>query len=252
MLFRFSLSFLLWFFGFQLSFASDVKFAVPPAGYPPYIIINGSNLQGIIIETIQKAAKASSIELEFVFLPERQAQIQLDTKQIDMRMESPGWVKNPSRYIWSEPITSIKDIFVFHRKTPNVFESDESLIGSVINTHTGYSYPTLKELFEKGQLIRNDFSTEIAMLLDLFDNQEGVKKAAVIDQYVVKYLMSSNVSLKENIVFSRRHIDYNYLHFQVLKSPKMHHILTKLNFEIKKMKRVGVIDKIIKSNLSGM
>ncbi|MFY0642728.1 MAG: transporter substrate-binding domain-containing protein [Bermanella sp.] len=250
--FRFSLSFLLWIFCFQLSFASDVKVAVPPAGYPPYIIINGSHLHGILIETLKKAAKASSLELEFVFLPEQLAKAKLDTKEIDMRMESPGWVENPSRYIWSEPITSIKDFFVFHRKTPNVFENDESLIGAVINTHTAYSYPTLNTLFKNGKLIRNDFSTEAAMLLDLFNNQGDVMKAAVMDQYVAKYLISSNLSLKENIVFSRRHIDYNYLHFQVLKSPKMQNILTRLNFEIKKMKKVGVIDKIIKSNLSGM
>ena len=252
MLFRFSLSCLLWLCGFQISFASDLKVAVPPAGYPPYIIIDGRNLHGILIETLQAAVKASSLELEFIFLPEASSQAKLDSQEIDMRMESPGWVEKPERYFWSEPITSIKDMFVFNRNTQNVFESDESLNGAVINTHAGYSYPSLKKLFETETIARNDFPTEEAMLLDLLNDEEGSTKAAVMDQYVVKYLMSSNLNFKENLVLSRRHIDYKYLHFQALKTPKMHHIMNKLNLEIKKLKKIGVVDKIIKSNLNGM
>ncbi|WP_283787448.1 substrate-binding periplasmic protein [Bermanella sp. WJH001] len=252
MFFRFSFSCLLWLTCFQLSFASDIKVAVPPSGYPPYIIVDNNNLHGILIETLQKAAKSSSLELEFVYLSEQASQSQLDSNQIDMRMESPGWVDNPERYLWSEPITSIKDMFVFNRNTPNEFESDDALSGAVINTHSGYGYPTLNKLFESRKIIRNDFETEKAMLLDLLNEQNGVKKAAVMDQYVVKYLMSRDSILKESLSLSRRHIDYKYLHFQVLKSRKMHHIITRLNLEIKKLKKIGVIDKIIKRNLSGM
>jgi polar amino acid transport system substrate-binding protein len=229
-----------------------LKVAVPPVGYPPYIIVNNEHVNGILIETLKHAAKASNIELEFIYAAEQQARILLDNKEIDVRMESPGFVDDPKNYLWSEPITSIKDLFVFHRLTPNVFESDESLAGSEINNHIVYAYPTLQLLFESGQIKRNDFETERAMLFDLIESKQGVSKAAVMDQYVVKYLMLKIPTLKSDLVLSRRHIDYKYLHFQFNKSLKMRQILTKLNFEIKKLKRSGAVDKIIKKNVSGI
>ncbi|MGR6874878.1 substrate-binding periplasmic protein [Pseudomonas sp. HK3] len=241
---------------FSISFACQsndlLKVAIPPAGYPPYIIIDDDHINGILIETLKHAAQASNLELEFIYASEQHARDLLDAKEIDVRMESPGFVDNPKNYLWSDPVTSIKDLFVFHRLTPNVFEHDESLAGSEINTHIGYAYPTLQLRFENGQLKRNDFKTERAMLFDLIENQNGVSKAAVMDQYVVKYLMLNIPTLKSNLVLSRRHIDYKYLHFQFNKSLKMRQILTKLNFEIKKFKRSGAVDKIIKKNVSGI
>lgn len=224
--------------------------AVPQEGYPPYIIVNKKEVSGILIDTLKLASKNAHLELEFVFYPEKRSQALLDSHDIDVRMESPGWVDNPERYLWSEPITSIKDRLIYHRLTPNVFERDDTMEGAIIVTHLGYSYPTLEQYFESNFLIRKDFTTEYAMLLNLIREQQRDVRAAVMDQYVVGYLMDKTPKFKSELVMSKRHIDYKYLHFQFYRSESMVRLVSRLNLEIKKLKRIGAVDKIIKQTLN--
>lgn len=234
----------------SLSQSETLTVSVPPNGYPPYIIVQGESISGILIDTLKAAAKSSYLSLNFILLPEVRSKALLNNHEIDVRMESPDWVSNPNDYLWSEPITSIKDIFVFNKITPNVFEKNETMKGAEINTHLGYSYPTLEKMFEDKKIKRKNFTSEKGMLLNLIRNPDMVLRAAVMDYHVAKFLISRMPKLASDLTFSRRHVDYKYIHFQFAKKPKMRYIVTKLNLEIKKLKQSGMIDKIIKRNLS--
>jgi len=223
-----------------------LRVGIPKEGYPPYIVVEGDQVSGIMIDTLQSAANVSYFQLVYMFLPEVRSRAMLASNEIDLRMESPSFVDDPGDYLWSEPITSIKDMFIFHRNSENVFEKDETMEGAVIHTHLGYSYPTLQTLFDRGIIIRKDFNTEQAMLVNLIRDNVHSKRAAVMDQNVAKYLMEKDPVLKTDLRISRRHVDYNYLHFQFPKNPKMKMVVNKLNLEIRKLKRSGRVDKIIK------
>lgn len=229
------------------SWADEIlRVGIPKEGYPPYIVVDADQVTGIMIDTLEAAAKVSYFKLSYIYLPEVRSRAMLAKNEIDLRMESPSFVENPNDYLWSEPITSIKDMFIFHRHSENVFEKYDTMEGAIIHTHLGYGYPTLQPLFDQGIIIRKDFNTEQAMLVNLIRDNIHSKRAAVMDQNVAKYLMEKDTVLKTDLRISRRHIDYNYLHFQFPNNPKMKLVVNKLNLEIRKLKRSGRVDKIIK------
>ncbi len=180
--------------------ASEVlRLGIAKEGYPPYILIEDDHIHGIMIEVLERAVAFSGYELSYHFLPEVRSKNMLDRHEIDLRMESPSFVDDPDKYLWTEPITSIKDMFIYHRLSENVFEDDETMNGAVIHTHLGYSYPTLQPMFDKGEMIRKDFNSEKSMLVNLTRDNIHSKRAAVMDKNVAKYLMEKDSELKSNL-----------------------------------------------------
>lgn len=145
---------------FSVSSYSDNKtlsIAIPMEGYAPFIIIDNGKVFGILIEPLQLAAENIGVKIIYKFLPEKRSLEMLELNLIDARMESSLWVKNPEDYLWTEPVTLLEDVFVFHKESNSDFETDEALIGGEIVTHLGYTYPSLQSLFTKGVIYRKIF-----------------------------------------------------------------------------------------------
>ncbi len=220
--------------------------AVPQAGYPPYIIVNEHGVSGILVEVLRLA---TAKKLEFHFAPEKRSKLMLDVHKVDARMESPSWVGNANDYLWSEPVVPINDVFVFSKKIPNHFESNQDLKGAQLVTHLGYSYPSLRALFDQAVVQRIDASTEHAMLAALLRNPLGQARAAVMDKLVAQWLIKRNIKFQGQLMFSRRITATAALHIQFANTKHMKELVPKLNAKIRSLKADGTVAKIIHDTL---
>jgi len=248
---------LYWLASLWLMFASSlcgaqnaaIKMALPEEGYAPYIIVKQDDVSGILIDVLKLAAKQVSVEILFEYMPEKRSKVMLNEGRIDARMESPRWIRDPEDYFWSEPIVNINDLFVYRNLDSNAFESDGDMQGAVLITHLGYGYPTLQPLFDIALVTRHDAATEVAMLSQLQRKTRVTKKAAVMDRHVALWLIKHHQAFKGRFKFSKRVIDSTPLHVQFTPSTKMEKWLPRLNAQIKKLKRSGVVEKIIENTL---
>ena len=222
----------------------SLSVAIPRDGYAPFIIIEHERVYGILIEPLQLAADKLGIELTYVYYPEKRSQAMLDKNLVDARMESELWVDNPQDYLWSEPISPLEDVFVFHKDSKSKFETNEDLANSQIITHLGYSYPILQPLFEQGIIHRMDFSSESEMLNYLFRPHPGVNSAAVINKSVALWIIQSTPKLQNHFLLSKRRVGIAPLQFQFAKTKRLEKIVTQLNAEIRQLKEDKTVEKI--------
>ena len=230
--------------------ANSIILAVPEAGYPPYIVVNGSNVTGIMPEILFQAANKYGYSLQFQFSPENRSLLLLKNGKVDARMESPAWIDNPGDFYWSEPVVEITDHFVFNNQTPNYFENDKQLSGAEIVTHLGYGYPTLQKLFEEKTIKRKDYRTEIAMLDSLMRKAFEAKRAAVMDRHVAMWLIKNNPRFKDKLSFSKRVVDRMPLHFQFSKNDKLKRFVFDFNNYIDQIRKDGKMHEIIMESLN--
>jgi len=223
--------------------------ALPEEGYAPYIIIKQDDVSGILIDVLTLAAQQISVSIVFEYMPEKRSIVMLNEGHIDARIESPKWIRDPEDYFWSEPIVSINDLFVYRKSDDNAFENDEDMQGAMLITHLGYGYPTLQPLFDRALVTRSDAATEVAMLNLLQRKTRSPKKAAVMDRHVALWLIKHRQGFKGRFKFSKRVIDSTPLHVQFTPSNKMEKWLPRLNAQIRKLKRSGVVTKIIADTL---
>jgi len=248
---------LYWLASLWLMFASSlcaaqnaaITMALPEEGYAPYIIVKQDDVSGILIDVLRLAAKQVSVEILFDYMPEKRSKVMLNEGRIDARIESPRWIRDPEDYFWSEPIVNINDLFVYRNVDSNTFESDGDMQGAVLITHLGYGYPTLQPLFDMALVTRHDAATEVAMLNQLQRKSRVTKKAAVMDRHVALWLIKHHQAFKGRFKFSKRVIDSTPLHVQFTPSTKMAKWLPRLNAQIRKLKRSGVVEQIIENTL---
>lgn len=236
--------------------------ALPPEGYPPYVITVDTpgagplpeGPSGIIIDVLRQAADGAGIAVSFTKLPELRSLQMLDTGAIDGRMESSSWVAHPEDYLWSEPITAINDVFVFSRFIVNSFETGETMKGAEIVTHLGYVYPTLEPLFASGDIIRFDRQTEEAMLMAVYqgDATRSIprKRAAVMDELVARWFIQRESRYQGHFHFSRRRVDSASLQFQVARKPGHDVLVERLNRQIVLLKANGTVDQLVSRTVS--
>jgi len=232
----------------NLSFFSQAEkfltIGLPQEGYAPFIIVGDNKPRGILIEPLQLAAEKVGINLKYVYMPEKRSVTMLEKHQLDARMESKLWVNNPGDYLWSEAITQLEDVLVYHKDAFPAFDPDKQLAGAHIITHLGYSYPDLQPLFDQGILYRQDFSTEYEMLSTLVRLVEGVNRTAVMNKQVAMWLIKSTPKLQNRFVFSLRIVGSAPLQFQFAKTERLAPIVKDINTELRKLKASGSIQAI--------
>lgn len=218
--------------------------ALPQDGYSPFIIVEQEQVGGILVEPLQLAAANIGIALNYVYYPEQRSRLMLEQNLIDARMESEQWVDNPQDYLWTEAITQSEGVLVFNKHSSVVFETEKDLIGGVIVTHLGYSYPTLQPLIEHNLLQRVDFSSDYDMLNHLYRPLAGVNSVAVMNRHVALSLINSTPKFQGQFLLSKRQIATAPLQFQFAKSQRLATIVTKLNQQIRRLKRDNRIQQI--------
>ncbi|WP_409524418.1 substrate-binding periplasmic protein [Nitrincola sp. MINF-07-Sa-05] len=212
-----------------------LRFHIPAADYPPYVIIEGDNISGLMVEPLQQAAERLGIELVLIPLPTMRAEVMLQQHEIDVRFKSPDWVADPENYLWSDTILIAEDILIFPRNAGLRLEKVEDLIGMEVLVGLGYHYPTLQGLFEQEQITRVDFAFTRDILPALLKEDAEVQRVAVLNADVARWLINEDPRLADTFEFSDWVVESSPLKYQFVRTDRMAELVPKLNVELKKV-----------------
>jgi len=234
-----SLIFIVWMLVLPLPLAADhdeaLRFHIPATDYPPYVIIEGDDITGLMVEPLRIAAERLGIELMLIPLPTKRAELMLQQHEIDVRFKSPDWVDDPENYLWSDPILIVEDILIYRRDAGLQIEKIEDLRGMDILVGLGYHYPTLHQLFDQSQARRVDFAFTRDILPALLREDTEGSRVAVLNAEVARWLINEDPQLKDKFEFSDWAVDASPLMYQFVLNARMQDLVPKLNAEIVKV-----------------
>ncbi|WP_151704894.1 substrate-binding periplasmic protein [Nitrincola alkalilacustris] len=231
-----SFLYILWMLLIPLPLVADhdeaLRFHVPAADYPPYVIIEGDSITGLMVDPLRIAAERLGLELLLIPLPTKRADLMLQQHEIDVRFKSPDWVADPENYLWSDPILIADDILIYRRDAGLQIKRVEDLRGMVVLVGLGYHYPTLHELFDQEQARRVDFAFTRDILPALLREDTEEPRVAVLNAEVVRWLINEDPQLADKVELSDWVVHSSPLKYQFVLSARMQELVPKLNAEL--------------------
>jgi polar amino acid transport system substrate-binding protein len=132
--------------------------------YPPMMIENGRS--GIYQDILDELSKMTGHRFQIQYFPYARLTRQFDLGQIDLEPGVfPGWVKQhrvPG--LFSVPFGKVVDVLVFAPGKHFPVNSPKDLSGRTLGLVRGYTYPDLRELFDRGAVHRADAVSETQLL----------------------------------------------------------------------------------------
>ncbi|NUZ10763.1 transporter substrate-binding domain-containing protein [Pseudoalteromonas sp. McH1-7] len=224
---------ILWLFTFTSFVKADLtpylKYSLSGSGsFYPYFTHNPEK-PGIFPETVEAILSHAEIRGENLLLPAKRTNAYLEQQQIDFDIISPDWLndeqKKDPRYIYSEPILSIREYIVTRPSHPPAL----TLTGKKVGTVRGYYY------HDDNQFHRVDFASERELLLAL--------KLKRIDYIIIGDLPAQYWSEQLGVafIFNQLHSE-GMLAFRLLAKHKK--LLKPLNQAIAALKQAGEFERI--------
>lgn len=164
---------------------------VSPNGYPPYLIISDDNhYSGIVWDVVSRIAGELNYRVEAKKIPRKRVDQMLLDGYIDGTPRAIQWTDDPERFVFTQPIVRIREVFFYPAQSDFRYQRPEDLHTQTIITHLGYHYPELAEVFESGKVRRFDVANDRDMfsfliLGDSFD-------AAIADLSVGQWIIRQN------------------------------------------------------------
>jgi len=230
--------------------AHELKGSLPDH-YPPYSIV-GDTTKGIIPDLLVALNSFSDHAYKAQPNTSRRSLKLLHEGQIHYRFDSERWVANASHYYWSDAIVEVNDVLVYPASGPAINDikqlqrlANDRQKPLRIGTRFDYHYPTLMPLVNNGNMVRDNFYSEINMLKALADKEHGQLSAVVIAEHVYDYLLRSRPELVGELVKSNRPIDTALYQFQFPKTDNGRINMLYTNRLLDKLRRNGELEKIV-------
>lgn len=226
------------------AFASKEKqvfrFNVSPNGYPPYLIVHQNQPSGIMWDVVSVVAQRLGYRVIAEQIPRKRVDQMLLDGYIDATPRAREWADDPEKFLFTDAIVDIEEVFFVPAQSSFYYESPDDLISKTIVTHLGYRYPLLEPYFEEGRIRRFDVSRDKDMFTlvlhgDRFD-------AAVADRLVGKWILR-NEGLRQHFDISNESIS-NY-GFRLMLRKDWQSFASQFNEELAKMKANGELDAIL-------
>ncbi len=161
--------------------ADVLTYAVSPSNKPPFWFKEAGRYKGIMVDVAHELANELGHTIKIAVRPPRRGQLKTimapDHKPtIHFSNFAIEWVATPEKYHFTEPVAQVNDILLSHVNNPVKVRQLEELpkYTHSIGTHRGYIYPALGPLFQKGALIREDATSELAIIKKLLYQRNSV------------------------------------------------------------------------------
>lgn len=136
---------------------------------PPYAIFNAdNNLQaGLSKDIIDELALRIDRRVEYINLPRARVESWLMEGQAEIAcFLNPDWVNEPDKLLWSAELFSTQQLLV-RRRDSQPITAIQQLAGKRVGTTRGFTYPELEQVFQSGDVIRDDAHSLQSNLLRL-------------------------------------------------------------------------------------
>lgn len=218
-----------------------LRLNVSPKGYPPYVIVDGDKVTGIVWEVVNRISSELNLSVEPARIPRKRVDEMILDGYIDATTRAIEWTDNPDQFLFTDPIVPVEEVFFYLASDDFEFRRPEDLESKVFVTHLGYQYPYLNDLFEEGLIQRFDVSID----LDLFRYlQDGNRfDAAIADRLVGQWLIRNNPQLGGEFESTEQSISNFGLRLMVRKD--LAEFVSQFNAELAKLKDSGEMDQIL-------
>ena len=217
-----------------------LRLAVPPDGFPPYIILGqGKQVSGIIVDVLREAAARQGYQLVATEAPKKRVEPMILSNKLDAAPRAIEWGGNSHQFLFTDSIVRVRDLVFSRKDAPLRYQSPDDLRGKRLGTHLGYNYPVLTPYFDAKEIVREDARTEESMLRML---QVKRTDAVVMNEMVALWLIKAD-NLGGQFVASETELGgYEY---RLMFGPQWSPFVVQFNRELSQMKKDGRLARVI-------
>lgn len=162
-------------------------FNVSPNGYPPYLIVDGDRVSGIMWDVMALILPKLGYELNARKIPRKRVDQMLRKGYIDGTPRAREWTADPEKFRFTDAIVYVEEVFFFREDSELEYHRPEDLFGKTVVTPLGYIYPELTTYFQDERIKRFDVSRDRNMFRYLLHSDRF--DAALADRLVGKWIM---------------------------------------------------------------
>lgn len=228
---------------FNASAASHQKtfrFNVSPSGYPPYLIVDQGAPSGIIWDVVSLIGERIGYEVIPKKVPRKRVDQMLLDGVIDGTSRAREWTDDPERFLFTDPIVPIEEVFFVRNDSEFEYETPQDLYSKTVVTHLGYNYPELQVHFDAGNIHRFDVPRDQDMFTfvlhsDRFD-------AAIADRLVGQWILKEQGLQEQFRVTSKGISDVGY---RIMLNKNASAFAKAFNAELKTLRENGELNAIL-------
>ncbi|CCH50378.1 substrate-binding periplasmic protein [Pseudodesulfovibrio piezophilus] len=217
--------------------------AVPPQGWPPYVIVDKVHFRfaGIMLDVMEEIARVHGIPITYAVSPELRNSLLVKDGEVDAYPKAREWVDNPDQYLWTDPIIVSSDVLIYRK--PRFPKPPESLIGLSIGIVHGFNYPTLQPLLDR-KLIHSHKANTTKQLLMMI--QRGRLDGAITNKTVAEWIMRNSPEIKaDTFQYGKKPIASAPYRFAFNKNTCSQVFIKSFNRELATMKKDGRMATIL-------
>ena len=119
-----------------------LRLNIGPNGYPPYMIVDEDGTHsGIVWDVVTRIAVRLNYKVEPHRIPRKRVDQMILEGYIDATPRAREWTQKPERFVFTQPITEIREVFFTTRDTAIEYDEPADIEGETVVTHLGYRYP---------------------------------------------------------------------------------------------------------------
>lgn len=212
------------------AFAKDVIKVYTYHLKPPFVVREATQ-EGLYFDALNYFNKHNSeYQFELHYLPRRRLDLMVNSNSLDGLVigVSPIWFgdKQETKYLWTTSLINDVDEVISSATHPFEFTTLESLKGMRVGLVLGYYYFGVSEMAQKGQLIRDDASSEDHNFKKLLADRIDV---AIISRSNHDFVMKRNPEFVGKFHISKKpHDQYERRIMLPLKYVKVQQILNQI------------------------
>lgn len=165
------------------------EFNISPNGYPPYLVVDGDAPAGIMWDVVALIVPRLGYDVQPRQIPRKRVDRMLAGGYLDGTPRAIEWTREPEKFLFTDPIVYVEEVFFFPETSELQFEQIEDLTGKTIVTPLGYVYPALEPYFQEGQINRFEASNERNMFRYLLHSEQF--DAALADRLVGRWFLKN-------------------------------------------------------------
>ncbi|MBW4936257.1 transporter substrate-binding domain-containing protein [Marinobacter sp. F4206] len=223
--------------------ATDRKtfhFNISPNGYPPYLIVNERRPSGIMWEVVSLIGQRLGYEVVPEKVPRKRVDEMLLEGFIDGTPRAIEWTTQPDRFLFTDPVVPIEEVFFIPAESGLTYQSPEDLFSKTVVTHLGYHYPLLQEHFDSGNIQRFDVSRDRDMFTFVLHGNRF--DAAIADRLVGQWILRKE-GLQDRFRSTRMGI--SNVGFRIMLRKDWQGFADAFNTELKELRESGELDAIL-------
>ena len=214
-------------------------------GWPPFIIKSddAEGQEGILIDVIREICLAEGYEFRLVFYPDKRGQMLLQEGRVDVIPKAMEWVKDPSDYLWTDPVIDSMDVVASRKTNPVHYSSPEDLAGLNVGLTFGFLYPKLDPLIREGRFTAHRANNSHNLLRMLC---HGHIDCAVVNPLVARWHLRNQADLNpDDFVFNDKPLDNAPCRFAFTAGERWKPFIARFNERLAAMKKDGRLKAIV-------